>query len=169
MRNTIQKYGRLTALFLAVTLCVSGCGSSGESSLNYRPQMQTGTVVASGGAYSLDYLSQDICVIPKNKQSKEGSDSVMTAGASMIVNDTKQKMLFSKNIYDRMYPASITKIVTALVTLKYGNLDDTVTFSQDAANITEYGAKLCGFKEGDKIVLRDLLYSFWSFREMMQE
>lgn len=91
MRNTIQKYGRLTALFLAVTLCVSGCGSSGESSLNYRPQMQTGTVVASGGAYSLDYLSQDICVIPKNKQSKEGSDSVMTAGASMIVNDTKQK------------------------------------------------------------------------------
>ena len=84
MRNTIQKYGRLTALFLAVTLCVSGCGSSGESSLNYRPQMQTGTVVASGGAYSLDYLSQDICVIPKNKQSKEGSDSVMTAGASMI-------------------------------------------------------------------------------------
>ena len=127
MRNTIQKYGRLTALFLAVTLCVSG-----ESSLNYRPQMQTGTVVASGGAYSLDYLSQDICVIPKNKQSKEGSDSVMTAGASMIVNDTKQKMLFSKNIYDRMYPASITKIVTALVTLKYGNLDDTVTFSHDA-------------------------------------
>ena len=57
----------MTALFLAVTLCVSGCGSSGESSLNYRPQMQTGTVVASGGAYSLDYLSQDICVIPKNK------------------------------------------------------------------------------------------------------
>ena len=163
MRNTIQKYGRLTALFLAVTLCVSGCGSSGESSLNYRPQMQTGTVVASGGAYSLDYLSQDICVIPKNKQSKEGSDSVMTAGASMIVNDTKQKMLFSKNIYDRMYPASITKIVTALVTLKYGNLDDTVTFSHDAANITEYGAKLCGFKEGDKIVLRDLLYSFLVF------
>ena len=159
MRNTIQKYGRLTALFLAVTLCVSGCGSSGESSLNYRPQMQTGTVVASGGAYSLDYLSQDICVIPKNKQSKEGSDSVMTAGASMIVNDTKQKMLFSKNIYDRMYPASITKIVTALVTLKYGNLDDTVTFSHDAANITEYGAKLCGFK----IVLRDLLYSFLVF------
>ena len=163
MRNTIQKYGRLTALFLAVTLCVSGCGSSGESSLNYRPQMQTGTVVASGGAYSLDYLSQDICVIPKNKQSKEGSDSVMTAGASMIVNDTKQKMLFSKNIYDRMYRASITKIVTALVTLKYGNLDDTVTFSHDAANITEYGAKLCGFKEGDKIVLRDLLYSFLVF------
>ena len=116
-----------------------------------------------GGAYSLDYLSQDICVIPKNKQSKEGSDSVMTAGASMIVNDTKQKMLFSKNIYDRMYPASITKIVTALVTLKYGNLDDTVTFSHDAANITEYGAKLCGFKEGDKIVLRDLLYSFLVF------
>lgn len=110
-------------------------------------------------AYSMEYLSQDICVIPKKKQSPKNSDSVMTAGASMIVNDTTDKMLFSQNIYKKMYPASITKIVTALVALKYGNLDDTVTVSHNAANITEYGATLCGFKEGDQIKLKRLLYS----------
>lgn len=84
----------------------------------------------------------------------------MTAGASLMVNDTDGKMLYSHNIYKKLYPASITKIVTAFVALKYGNLNDTVTISHSAANITEYGAKLCGFKEGDRIALKDLLYSF---------
>ncbi len=110
-------------------------------------------------SYSLEYLSQDICVIPKKSQSPKNSDSVMTAGASLIVNDTTDQMLFSRNIYKKMYPASITKIVTALVTLKHANLDDTVTISHNAANITEYGATLCGFKEGDQIKLKRLLYS----------
>lgn len=109
--------------------------------------------------YSLEYLSQDVCVIPKKSQSPKNSDSVMTAGASLIINDTTDEMLFSRNIYKKMYPASITKIVTALVTLKYANLEDTVTISHNAANITEYGATLCGFKEGDQIQLKRLLYS----------
>lgn len=110
-------------------------------------------------AYSMEYLSQDICVIPKKAQSPKNSDSVMTAGASLIVNDSTDEMLFSRNIYKKMYPASITKIVTALVALKYGNMDDVVTVSHNAANITEYGATLCGFKEGDQIKLKRLLYS----------
>lgn len=114
---------------------------------------------SAAAAYSLEYLSQDVCVIPKKGQSPKNSDSVMTAGASLIVNDTTDEMLFSRNIYKKMYPASITKIVTALVTLKYANLDDVVTISHNAANITEYGATLCGFKEGDQIKLKRLLYS----------
>lgn len=149
----------------AFAILITGCGSGKTSPLNYRPQMQ-GTAVGSDDSsqsYEQEYLSKDICVIPKNGQSKEDSDSVMTAGASMIVNDTTQTMLFSKKIYKKMYPASITKIVTTLVTLKYGNLEDTVTFSHNAANVTEPGAKLCGFQEGDQIVLKDLLYSFLVF------
>ncbi|MCH5268131.1 MAG: D-alanyl-D-alanine carboxypeptidase [Lachnospiraceae bacterium] len=157
----MMKRGSVIPFVLCIALSVilvTGCGAN-TSPLNYRPQMQS-TITNSEKKYEQEYLSKDICVIPKNGQSKADSDSVMTAGASMIVNDTTQTMLFSKKIYKKMYPASITKIVTALVTLKYGNLEDTVTFSHNAANITEPGAKLCGFQEGDKIVLKDLLYSF---------
>ena len=50
--------------------------------------------------------------------------------------------------------------MTALVALKYGNLNDEVTISYNATHINEYGAKLCGFAEGDKITLKKLLYSF---------
>lgn len=87
-------------------------------------------------------------------------DSVMTAEASMLVNATDQKVLFANNIYDRVYPASVTKIVTTMLALKYGNLSDDVTVSYNASHITEPGATKCGLNEGDKVALGDLLYGF---------
>lgn len=182
MKRLTTKASQGIALLLITGIMLTGCGSEQNSMMQYRPQLpavayspapvESGDSSAEDGndsvaetntvatEYTLEYLSQDICVIPKKSQSPKDSDSVMTAGASLIVNDTTDEMLFSKNIYKKMYPASITKIVTALVTLKYANLEDTVTISHEAANITEYGAKLCGFKEGDQIKLKRLLYSF---------
>lgn len=177
------------ALLLLTCMFLTGCGSKQNSLMEYRLQLPAAvpaqTTAASSSEkktetsfqteegteepfqipnsnasiFSLEYLSQDVCVIPKKSQSAKNSDSVMTAGASLIVNDTTDEMLFSRNIYKKMYPASITKIVTALVTLKYANLDDMVSISHNAANITEYGATLCGFQEGDQIKLKRLLYS----------
>lgn len=162
MKRVRMRKGKLLAILLIIGTLLTGCGSEQNSLLDYRPQLPNTAASSEGNntEYTLEYLSQDVCVIPKNAQSPKDSDSVMTAGASLIVNDTTDTMLFSKNIYKKLYPASITKIVTALVTLKYANLEDTVTISHDAANITEYGAKLCGFQEGDQITLKELLYSF---------
>lgn len=144
---------------MLVSSCfMTGCGSKKNELMNYRVKA-SGTAMQITNDTTQDYLSKDICVIPKKGQTKK-QDAVMTAGASLMVNDTDGKMLYSHNIYKKLYPASITKIVTAFVALKYGNLNDTVTISHSAANITEYGAKLCGFKEGDRIALKDLLYSF---------
>lgn len=145
-------------LFLCITL--SGCGTQKNALLDYHVDISTtGLQSESNSTIAQNYLSDGICVIPKNKQTK-AKDAIMSARASLVVNDTDGKMLYSDNIYKKVYPASITKIVTALVALKYGNLDDVVTISYNASHITEYGAKLCGFAEGDQIVLRDLLSSF---------
>ena len=154
-----KSFMRIAALAVITAFVVTGCGSQTDAFNNYNVQMPVSSNDSStDGIYSQDYLSDGICVIPYGKQSK--SDEVMTSLAAFMVNDTSDKMLFSKNIYKKMYPASITKIVTALVTLKYGNLNDSVTISYNASHITEYGAKLCGFAEGDKIKLKTLLYSF---------
>ena len=56
-----------------------------------------------------------------------------------------------------MYPASLTKVMTALIALKYGQLDDTVTASQNVL-ITESGAQLCGFKPGDTLTMEQALH-----------
>lgn len=145
-------------------LLLTGCGAKKNELLDYRVAISevVDTPFENSAAVTQDYLSDGICVIKDEEQTKE-QDSIMSAKASLIINDADGTMLYSHNIYHKLYPASITKIITALVVFKYGNLEDTVTISYNASHITEYGAKLCGFEEGDKIVLRDLLSSFLVF------
>lgn len=153
---------RVRGLFvccLAACLTVTGCGTQKNELLDYHVEISEADMALGNNEMEQNYLSDGICVIPKAEQTKE-KDMVMSSKASLIVNDTDGEMLYADNIYQKVYPASITKIVTALVALKYGNLDDVVTISYNASHITEYGAKLCGFAQGDQIVLRDLLSSF---------
>ena len=138
---------------------LSGCGSEKNALLDMRISSQINYGKDDALNRTEEYLSRDLCVISKEAQA-EKKDGAMTAKASLMINDTEGKLLYANNIYTRLYPASITKIVTAYVALKYGNLDDVVTVSYNASHITEYGAMLCGFEQGDKIVLRDLLNAF---------
>ncbi len=68
-----------------------------------------------------------------------------------------EQTVYAKDIFTRRSPASITKVMTALVTLKYGNLDDLVTVTETAKDI-EYGSSVCDIKVGDVLSLRQLLY-----------
>ena len=78
------------------------------------------------------------------------SESVILAGG-------EGSLLASKDATKQMYPASTTKVMTALLALKYGNLSDEVTVTDDSV-ITEAGASLAGIKPGDKLTLDQLLY-----------
>lgn len=63
----------------------------------------------------------------------------------------------SKVATKRMNPASTTKVMTALVALKYGNLEDEITVPTESV-ITEAGASLAGISPGDVLTLDELLY-----------
>ncbi|MFQ7529084.1 MAG: hypothetical protein ACLRMN_17050 [Mediterraneibacter gnavus] len=58
--------------------------------------------------------------------------------------------------FEPLCPASTTKIMTAYVALKYGNLDDIVTVSERATDFAE-DEQVCGLQAGDQLSLRDLL------------
>lgn len=151
--------------FLLCSLLLSflgGCGT--KQNVLFEDYHVNGSFTDHSAVSDVDYISRDVCVIPKKKQS-DPKDSAMTALASMIINESKQEMVYSNNIYKKIYPASITKIVTAYVVLnkissEENSLDEIVTISYNASHITESGAVLCGFAKGDKISLKDLLYSF---------
>lgn len=66
-------------------------------------------------------------------------------------------VMFAQDMYDRVYPASITKIMTGMLALEYGNLDDIVTISQSAVTLEE-GSQVCGFQAGDKVSLDKLVH-----------
>ena len=64
---------------------------------------------------------------------QDGPD--VKAEAYCVVNRKDGSIVYSKNMDDRYYPASITKIMTALVTLEHcTNLDDTVVFNEEVMN-----------------------------------
>lgn len=77
------------------------------------------------------------------------------AGAAIVMDTETGRVLFEKNAYSRRSMASTTKIMTAIVAIENGNLDDIVTVSQKAAVV---GGSTIHLKAGEKLTLRELLY-----------
>lgn len=100
-------------------------------------------------------FAEDLAVVPL--ESNDLSESIQSEAASIFrVEDGE--VFFAKNVHEKLYPASLTKVMTGLIALKYGNLDDIVTITEKSL-ITESGAKVCDFKVGDKLTLGELLNS----------
>ncbi|MFD2637296.1 D-alanyl-D-alanine carboxypeptidase family protein [Piscibacillus salipiscarius] len=55
--------------------------------------------------------------------------------AAILVDANSGEVLYSQSAEKSMYPASITKIVTAIIAIEQGNLGDTVTVSENARNV----------------------------------
>ena len=77
--------------------------------------------------------------------------------AAIVMEVGTGAILYAKNIDAHYYPASITKILTTLVALENGKLDDKVTFSADSLSFLEWGDAAIGMKEGDIISLEQAL------------
>ena len=61
------------------------------------------------------------------------------------------KVLYEKNPKQRYAPASITKIMTALLVAEKANMSDMVTYSEKATANLESGAVTAGVSAGDVI------------------
>ena len=68
-------------------------------------------------------------------------------------------VLFAQNIHVQEYPASITKLLTALVVVENASMDEQVTFSHDAVYNVESGSgNKLQLEEGDVLSVKDCLY-----------
>ena len=100
-------------------------------------------------------LSSDLCV---GKDNTSTGDIVLKEGESAALFYLEDKeVIFAKNMYEKIYPASITKIMTAILTLKYGNMDDVVTIMWRDLEL-ESGSQVVGFHIGDQVTVRELLH-----------
>lgn len=83
------------------------------------------------------------------------SPPIIKAKAAIVIDGMTGKVLYNKNAEEQRYPASTTKIMSLIVALEHGNLEDMVTASSHAAS-TE-GSSLW-LTEGEQLKLLDLLY-----------
>ena len=78
--------------------------------------------------------------------------------ASGIVTDLDTgTVLYAKNIYDHHYPASITKIVTALVAIENSDLSEKITCGEEVFAIEENSSNL-GIQPGEELTMEQALY-----------
>ena len=82
------------------------------------------------------------------------------AKASILVDAENGDVLFAKNVRERMYPASTTKVMTLLLALESGiAMDTAIVIPQQAAQIPADSSLIPVFP-GDMMTFRDLLYGF---------
>ena len=83
----------------------------------------------------------------------------INAKASLIVEVNSDKIIYENNAYIKNYPASITKILTAILVLEKCDLNDIVTESKSAISNIPNGYVTTPLFEGEQIRVIDLLYA----------
>lgn len=161
--NARRRRNRL-AVFLSILLfllCICAAGIYYYQEIDSKARYLSTEYMADNyrkGLHRGKMYTEDLCVASENVSLEDVPS--MTGVRSAALFDLDQKEVdFAYNIHERVYPASTTKILTALLACKNGNLSDTVTVSAnaDAARFAADEAT-CGLKEGDQLTLEDLLY-----------
>lgn len=100
-------------------------------------------------------LSNTTCI--NAKETKWPKCPKISAKAGIVMEVSTGTILAEKNIHEQHYPASTTKLMTALLALENCSLNEIVTFSHDA--IFNVEGSSVGIRVGEKITMEDCLYA----------
>ncbi len=144
----------LTAGALVSSLILTGCGQKETITGISYPLQERMEALCSPDIQRADTFAQELCVVTDDVPPPD--DSVGAESAAVFSLDD-HSVILEKNVFERLYPASTTKVMTALIAIRYGDLQEKVTVGQEAV-ITEPGASLCHINPGDTLTLEQLLY-----------
>ncbi len=102
-----------------------------------------------------------ILTIPAVALADYDYDQIPTPNLIVVDGDDPGTVFFERNADQRVFPASTTKIMTTLVALANGNLDDSFTVGDEVLGTTIKFSKyssLMGIQPGETLTLRDLVY-----------
>lgn len=82
----------------------------------------------------------------------------ITAESAILIDANTKTVLYEKNGYDKHYPASITKLMTALLSIENLSPNDTITFSEEAIFGIEPGSSHIGINVGEQLTVDQALH-----------
>lgn len=156
MRCTNKKrIAVLLGLLVFVSCALCGCGSlSYDIPYNADSDISSFNVISRQDRRTAAPFAADLCVVTEDVLYE--SVDMSEAEAAVLFDVNGAETLYAKNAHETLHPASLTKVMTALVALENGNLDQVLT-AGSSVNITESGAVLCGLKTGDTMTLDQAL------------
>ncbi|MCX4307323.1 MAG: serine hydrolase [Acetatifactor sp.] len=143
-------------LFLTLGCILTGCGGTAyDMPYSTNSDISSFNVISGQNRRTAVPFASDLCVVTGDVTADTDADmSEMLAAILFSLED--DRVIYAKNAHEVLHPASLTKVMTALVALKYGSLDQRLT-ATSAVNITESGAVLCGLKAGDTMSMDQAL------------
>lgn len=91
-------------------------------------------------------------------QSVEAAPEI-SAESAIVINADTGDIIYEKNSHKKQYPASITKLMTVLLTLENGSTQDIITFSHDAVFSIERNSNHIAIDVGEELSVADALYA----------
>lgn len=83
----------------------------------------------------------------------------LSSEAVLLMEASTGKVVYEKNGYEKKYPASTTKIMTAILAIEHCNLNETATASEFAINSVPSGYSTANIQIGETLSVKDLLYA----------
>ncbi|MEY8516093.1 serine hydrolase [Lachnospiraceae bacterium 29-84] len=158
-KRSKKKLAKALVILLSFT-SIPGCGKTEPLEDAYSIYDSTkayglGTAAETGGEPGT-FFAEDLCVAGSEDVLSQNIQASLSEAAGLF-NLKENTMEFGKNVHGQMYPASTTKILTAYVALKHGDLSEIATVTEAELEL-EPNSSVCGLEVGDKISLEELLY-----------
>jgi D-alanyl-D-alanine carboxypeptidase (penicillin-binding protein 5/6) len=150
MKNKNHVAVLLSMLLLALTV-LGGCQKQETSLPSYKDHYEE---VKSGYTVEgCDGMAEDLAVVSLT----DATDPAFSYNvkAAFTANEDTKEVLLSYHAFDKVYPASITKVMTALLTLENGNFEDEVTLTHDIT-FDEGNVVRSTLKKGDTVTVEGL-------------
>ena len=139
---------------------LSGCGAQNGIILPYDKDTTNNSFrfEANDSNNTAKAFAEDLCIpegdfTPVDEVST-GADSY---GSAAFFDVKNRKTMYSKNVYSRLYPASLTKVMTALVAIENCDMDKVLT-ADESCVLVENDVQKIGIKAGDTMTLDQALH-----------
>jgi D-alanyl-D-alanine carboxypeptidase len=87
-----------------------------------------------------------------------GNFNDISEGSAIVLDAESSSIIYSKNINKKIFPASTTKILTAILVIENLDLDSNITVSKTAIDTVPLGSSIMYLKPGEILTVRELLY-----------
>lgn len=108
--------------------------------------------------YDAEQEERKTLVVQTNQIEGWPQGPAVGAEGAILMDADSGAVLYGKNIHEKLYPASTTKVMTALLTYENLSLDDTVTFSETAVHSITWDSSNIGLDAGEALSVREALY-----------
>ena len=153
---------RIIAIVLMVCFLLSGCGGS-QLAMSYDPDVNVSAYrfekssSSAGEEGKASPFAEGLCLQDEQTLPTEAVD-LSEALSGVLCDINGNRIVYAKDEHLQLAPASLTKVLTALVALKHGELDMELTASENV-KINESGATLLGLEAGDKMTMDQALHA----------